>query len=209
MPCRQLQSLPAASLPCVPPILPNGTANGQAAPTSPSCSPFPKSSEPLWVLLEAAFTHFPRVVLAACIHALKKPGDNPQLFAVASQFVGSRLLAPRRPAAGSEVAQAGDNSSDAAAVEGAAAGAPAVHGGEAAAGTAEDGNMDDAEEGKEGGKGSSSTAQPSGPSLFREVMTGEEREQRWFRQHVQQFLQGKCWCCTAKYWWWHVFAQHC
>ena len=29
------------------------------------------------------------------------------------------------------------------------------------------------------------------PSLFREVMLAEEREQRWFRQHVQQFLKGK------------------
>lgn len=158
--CRQLQSLPAASLPAA---LPNGAANGSKGPDGPLFLP---ASEPLWALLEAAFTHFPRVVLAACIHALKLV-DNSQLFAVASQFVSVRLLAPR-PVRGAAAAADGS-------VDGAAGADPP--GGSAAAAAA--------------GGGDGGAQQSTGVSLFRQVMATEEREQRWFKQHVQQFLQGE------------------
>lgn len=144
--CRQLQSLPAASLPS---FAAGSTPNGQTPSALTS-----KGTEPLWALLEAAFTHFPRVVLAACIHALKKPGDNPQLFTVATHFVGGRLLAPH------------------------------------ASGEAAGGDPPSAD----GGLQQQQQEEAGGASLFKHVMVAEEREQRWFRQHVQQFLQGGTAC---------------
>ena len=65
----------------------------------------------LWRALSASFRSRPRVVLAACLHALKDPAGTP--FPVACAFVEDCLLAPSeaesgRGGAGSEHA-GGDN----------------------------------------------------------------------------------------------------
>ncbi len=136
------------------------------------------------------------MVLAACIHALKKPSDNPELFAVASQFVAVRLLAPRAATADAAAEEPErDGQGAAASPAGADDGKPAeaataAAGDSAAAAAAADGS------GGAGATPGDRQRQPENeggdqaPSLFKEVMSAEEREQRWFRQHVQQFLQG-------------------
>ena len=188
---RQLQSLPAAVVPVEPPAdgsgrLPNGAsaANGSPAGASVNSALFTEATEPLWALLEAAFTHFPRVVLAACIHALKLV-DNPALFGVASQFVSVRLLAPRPAAAAAAAATGGGSIGRAADGADPPPAAAAAGGAAATAATAAAAAADGA-----GSGGGEEQLQPAGPSLFKQVMSAEDREQRWFKQHVQQFLQG-------------------
>eukprot|EP00887_Chlorella_sp_A99_P002290 scaffold10.g2290.t1 len=73
--------------------LPNGSGAGRPQPADGAAEADPLDS--LWPCLDAAFCAFPRIVLAACLHALKDPGSG--LYGVARHLVAERLLAPPPP----------------------------------------------------------------------------------------------------------------
>lgn len=131
-----------------------------------------------------------RVVLAACLHALKSPGEPN--FAVASRFLSQRLLAAPGVAAAAAASPAGpaDSSGDEvmqdASDSGAAAGGVAAAPAAAAAVVA---GMLPADAQQQGG------GQAEQPLAARVLGGLAAKDQAWVRSHVEKWSKGG-WACS-------------
>lgn len=141
----------------------------------------------LWPCLDAAFRAFPRIVLAACLHALKDPGSG--LYNVARHFISHRLLVPPMASAagggGGAGAAAGDGLSSALGAGGATVGVAAAPGAAAQ---------------QQGGEGGAAEADGAAVTLAAMVL----RERPIPAKYVQQFREGGAagwlagWHCQAR-----------
>ncbi|PSC71891.1 proline-glutamic acid-and leucine-rich 1 [Micractinium conductrix] len=131
----------------------------------------------LWPCLDFCFTSHFRVVLAACLHALKNPAEP--FYAVAREFIRFRLLAAPVAAAAhpAEAAANGDDPPLAAA----AAAAAAAAGGPPPAAAAE---MDLDRDGAAAGGAASGEQRPLAARVLGAL---QPKDQGWVRSHVEKW----------------------
>ncbi|KAI7837421.1 hypothetical protein COHA_008788, partial [Chlorella ohadii] len=166
-------------------LLPNGgtgsaSASGAGSTAADAASAFESH---LWPCLDRCFASHFRVVLAACLHALKSPGEPN--FAVASRFLSQRLLATPAAAAAAAASPAGpaDSSGDEvmqdASDSGAAAAAGTTAAGTAAAAAAA--GLPPADVQQQGG------GQAEQPLAARVLGGLAAKDQAWVRSHVEKW----------------------